>query len=144
MTGERRWEVGGGKGLYSHFVRGKSLSGTLTPEERGGRGPQETSTGGGKVDMEELEEVVMGAAPKEKKRKSKKQSKKQKHRETMAVDSGAANFGDVVAGRGVSEVGEEPTQAMSKERKKSKKRKHRDAEAEVQVLDPAATAERLI
>lgn len=94
--------------------------------------------------MEELEEVAMEAAPKEKKKKSKKQSKKQKHREAMAVNSGAANFGDVVGGRGVSEVGEEPIQAMSKERKKSKKRKHRDAEAEAQVLDLAATAERLI
>ena len=133
MAGRGGGKWVGGKGLYGHFVRGESLSGTLTPEEGGGGGSKETSTGVGKVKMEELEEVVMEAVPKEKeekKKKSKKQKQKQKHREVVAGDSGAANFGDIVAGRGVSDVGEEPTQAISKERKKSKKRKHRDAKAE--------------
>ena len=149
MAGRGGGKWVGGKGLYGHFIRGESLSGTLKPEEGVGGRSKETSTGGGEVKMEELEEVVMEAVLKEKKEKkknSKKQSKKQKHREVVAEDSGAANFGDVVARRGVGEVGEEPTQAISKERKKSKKRKHREAEAEAeaQVPDLAATAERPI
>ncbi|KAK3168441.1 hypothetical protein OEA41_004889 [Lepraria neglecta] len=149
MAGRGGGKWVGGKGLYGHFVRGESLSGTLTPEEGGGGGSKETSTGGGEVKIEELEDVVMETVPKEKKekkKKSKKQSKKQKqkHREVVAGDSGAANFGDVMAGRGVGEVREEPTQAISKGSKKSKKRKHRDAEAEAQVPDLGATAERPI
>jgi nucleolar protein TMA23 len=128
--GGARW--GGGKGLYGHFVRGESLGGTLTPEE-GTSTP--TSRGENEVKLEEPDDDVIEAVPKEKRKKS----KRRKHREVEASTPGEASAGDHVPVRGLDGAREEAERAVLKERRKSKKRKQRDAEA-VAVAEAAEIA----
>ncbi|KAL2039280.1 hypothetical protein N7G274_007948 [Stereocaulon virgatum] len=122
MAGRGGAKWGGGKGLYGHFVRGESLSGTLTPEESTST---PTSKDEHEVKLEKPEEAVIEAVPKEKKKKS----KRRRCREVEAGTPGEANSGDHVSGRGSDDPSEERKRAISKEQKKSKKRKYRDAEA---------------